>query len=352
MSLHSLLKDTWYMKLKAKREATTNTPSEFALRVPAMEKRNDNLLKQVHNVVVPSNTMQTYSLTQGDYIRKHTANHMEHKVSNFTPKFLALLKKSSPASRNPTDDEPPVEGGIDGEGDAETVAVGGEGEGSSVASARAEGEGEGAGAESVGDSGSDVARVLESLSSPPLGATSGDKAVFEPIALAYRELGIPLEITATGRQGASRTLLGRPLESFKKDSDGIPKTIKKVKDAVYAISNMKTGLSGSFEKRVKSDLQKVTEVLKRIDPTFKSLKDEAKKAVPKSARSRASVGGGGGAGAFEEIPLPSAYLGASGGGGGSARALAKGLDEEGEWEEQKPKGRGKKGKGKGKTLPI
>jgi hypothetical protein len=340
------------MKLKAKREATTNTPSEFALRVPAMEKRNDNLLKQVHNVVVPSNTMQTYSLTQGDYIRKHTANHMEHKVSNFTPKFLALLKKSSPASRNPTDDEPPVEGGIDG--DAETVAVGGEG---SVASARAEGEGEGVegagvGAESVGDSGSDIARVLESLSSPPDG-TSGDKAVFEPIALAYRELGIPLQITATGRQGASRTLLGRPLETFKKESDGIPKTIKKVKDAVYALSDMKSGLSGSFEKRVKSDLQKVTEVLKRIDPTFKSLKDEAKKAVPKSARSRASVGGAGagaGAGAFEELPLPSASMGASGG-GGSARALAKGLDDEGEWEEQR-KGRGKKGKGRGKTLPL
>jgi hypothetical protein len=337
------------MKLKAKREATTNTPSEFALRVPAMEKRNDNLLKQVHNVVVPSNTLHTYSQTQGAYIKQHTANHMEHKVSNFTPKFLALLKKSSPASKYPADDEPPVEGGIDGdgvEGEGSSVAVGGEG---SVAVEGAEGA-EGAGAESVGDSGSDIARVLESLSSPPDG-TSGDKAVFEPIALAYRELGIPLQITATGRQGASRTLLGRPLESFKKESDGIPKTIKKVKDAVYALSDIKSGLSGSFEKRVKSDLQKVTEVLKRIDPTFKSLKDEAKKAVPKSARSASSSAvGGAGAGAFVELPLPSASMGASGG-GGSARALAKGLDDEGEWEEQR-KGRGKKGKGRGKTLPL
>lgn len=338
MSLHSLLKDTWYMKLKAKKEAMINAPSEFALRVPAIDKRNDNLLKQGHNVVVPRNTLHTYSQTQGDYIKQNTVNHMEHKVSNFTPKFLALLRKSSPASRNPTADDVPVEGGA--EGDAETVAVGdgeasvgsaGGAEGGSVGSA---GDAEGA---SVGGAGSDIARALATLSVPPE-ATSGDKTVFEPVALVYMELGIPLVLTDTGRQGASRRLLGKPLESFNKDTDGNAKTIKRVKDAVIALSDMKSGLTGSFEKRVKSDLQKVTEVLKRIDPTFKSLKAESKKAVAKPARS--SAVGGAGAGAFEELPLPSAS-----GGGGSTRALAKGLDEDGEWEVQKPKGRGK-GKGK------
>jgi hypothetical protein len=326
------------MKLKAKREAVTNAPSEFALRVPAMEKRNDNLLKQVHNVVVPSNTMQTYSLTQGDYIRKHTANHMEHKVSNFTPKFLALLKKSSPASKNPTDDEPPVEGGAEGEGDAETEAVGGEGssvvydgEGSDGTSAGVSDLVEAEGVESAG--GTAIALALESLSDPPSG-TSGDKAVFEPIAKAYLELGIPLKITSTGRQGASRSLLGKPLENFTKEVDGIPKTIKKIKDAIYLMTDMKSGLTGSFEKRVKADIGKVTEVLKRIDPSFKSLKDEAKKAVAKPAKGSKSSGFG------AELPLPRANVG--GGGGGAS--------EEGEWEYPKQKGK-RKGKG-GKTLPL
>lgn len=336
MSLHSLLKDTWYMKLKAKKEAMNNAPSEFALRVPAIDKRNDNLLKQGHNVVVPRNTLHTYSQTQGDYIKQNTINHMEHKVSNFTPKFLALLRKSSPASRNPTADDVPVEGGAEGDavGDGDSVGSAGGAEGGSVGSA------EGAEGASVGDAGSDIARALATLADPPEG-TSGDKTVFEPIALVYRELGIPLVITSTGRQGATRALLGRPLESFTKDADGNAKTIKIVKNTVIALSDMKSGLTGSFEKRVKSDLIKVTEVLKRIDPTFKSLKAESKKAVAKPARS--SAVGGAGAGAFEDLPLPSAYLGASG--GGSARALAKGLDEDGEWEVQKPKGRGK-GKGK------
>jgi hypothetical protein len=250
MSLHALLKDTWYMKLKAKREALNNVPSEFALRVPAMEKRNDNILKNQHQVVVPSNTLQTYKQTDGDYIRKHTNNNMEHKTSNFTPKLLALIKKSSPASDTVESDEPPVEDGI----------------------AEAEAEAEDAG--SVASDIRDDLPILTTMS--PEGKTNADKEVWQPVARAYTDLGLPIVLTAE-RQGANMNILGKQLGDFNAEDEDDADAVQPLINIVKKMTVLRNKLDGSFAKRVADDIKKIQKVIKRLNPDYKAPRVSKKK---------------------------------------------------------------------------
>jgi hypothetical protein len=304
------------MKLKAKRDAVTNPPSEFALRVPDIDKRNDNLLKQGHSVVVPSNTLQTYSMTDGDYIKKHTVNHMEHKVSNFTPKFLALMKKSSPASEYPADDEPPVEGGVEGvegasvsDGGKEEEEAGDEGKTQATSASKG---GRKADAES-GD--------YELFDKPPPLTSVGNKEVYEPVAQAYQKMKLPI-VLVPERQGASMVINNKTLAELT-EAD-----LPKLKALVIKMGTLRDRLQGSFHKRVKSDVKKIEAVIKRLEPSFKGERVKSKSAMglPESLA------------VAKELGLVAKGAGGGGGGVGGGGAVA----DEGEWEYPKKKGKGKK----------
>lgn len=307
------------MKLKAKREAVTNPPSEFALRVPDIDKRNDNLLKQGHSVIVPSNTLQTYSMTDGDYIKKHTVNHMEHKVSNFTPKFLALLKKSSPSSEYPADDEPPVEGGVDG---ASVVQEGEEAEGDDVKTSASRG---------VSAKGSEEAGDFELFDAPAPNAPAGNKVVYEPVSEAYQKLKLPV-VLVPERQGASILVKGKSLgEMTEADLPELKKIITKM-------GTLRDRLDGSYHKRVKSDIKKIETAIKRLEPSFKGerVKSKAGMGLAGSVAVAGEVlGAKAGAKVLKEVALLAKGAGGGGGGGGAGA-------EEGDWEYPKKRGKGKK----------
>jgi hypothetical protein len=260
------------MKLKAKREAMNNPPSEFALRVPDIDKRNDNLLKQGHTVVLPSNTLQTYSLTDGAYIKKHTVNNMGHKVSNFTPKFLALLKKSSPSSEYPADDEPPVEGGAEDasvvEGSKQRVVDDAKTSASSDATENAVAE--------AGD--------FELFDIAPPDLPAGRKEVWEPVGQAYIKLKFPI-VLLPERQGASMIVKGKTLGEMT-EAD-----LPELKQIVTKMGTLRDRLEGSFHKRVKSDVKKIEIAIKRLDPAFKGERVKSK-----------SASGGGGGGGGPDLP--------------------------------------------------
>ena len=339
MSLHSLLKDTWYMKLKAKRESFNNKPSELALSIPVMQKRNDNLMNNPHNVVVPSNTLHTYSQTDGDYIKEHTHNHMQHTVKNFDPKLLSLIKKSSPSPPNytPPDDQPAVEGGIEGVAEKESVGSRGkEGEGK-------EADGESAsvgGAEESVEFGEDFELFT---SSPPTGKNLGNPAVWKPVNEAYQKLGLPVQLQEE-RQGASMNFNGKVLASL------TVADLPELKKVAVKMTTLRDRLEGSYYQRVKADVKKLEATIKKLDPLYKKERVSAKKTLKLG-----SVGGGasgvgasvGGAGekVLRAVVKLSAgdpkYGGGSkafGAGGGGGKPPSP--DDEG-WEYQKPKGRGK-----------
>jgi hypothetical protein len=321
MSLHALLKDTWYMKLRAKREAIQVAPSEFALRVPTIDKRNDNLLKQGHHNVTPSNTLHTYSQTNGDYIKQHTHNHAVHTVSNFTPKFLALLKKSSPADNTGYDDEPPVEGGAEGEAKEASVGSGEGAEGGAEGAESAEGE------------------DLEiDLKTPPTAEggksiSAGSPLVWKPVGEAYDKLNLGIELHAE-RQGASMIVMGKALNEYGgADADVLPE----LKEILQKLSTLQERATGVFAKRIKDDRAKIVKTVNRI---------KAQSGTESVASSKKGAGGGiGGAVAVaKEVLGKKVTAGAvahavhlAGGGGKPASP-----EEEG-WEYPK-----KKGKGKGK----
>jgi hypothetical protein len=316
------------MKLKAKREAVNIAPSEFALRVPSIDKRNDNLLKQGHSVVVPSNILKTYSQTQGAYIKQHTHNNMEHKESNFTPKFLALLKKSSPASEYPADDEPPVEGGAEGEG----ASVGEKSEGEAKEGESAEGE-----AKAKSEKSESVGEDFELFAIAPPKKPAGDPLVWKPVGEAYTKLKLPVELQQE-RQGASMLVNGKSLTD---QTEADLPTLKKV---VIKMGTLRDRLDGSFHKRVKDDVKKIEKAIKRLEPSYKG--ERVKTPVSLKVKGGMGLGGavavakellGAGAGgkAVKELLAKAGIGGGGGAGGGGA-----GADEEG-WEYPK-KGRGKK----------
>lgn len=311
MSLHSLLKDTWYMKLKAKRDAVTNPPSEFALRVPDIDKRNDNLLKQGHSVVVPTNTLQTYSMTDGDYIKKHTVNHMEHKVSNFTPKFLALMKKSSPSSEYPADDDPPVEGGAEG---AEGASVGGKEEEEAGDERKTQATSASKGARKA--EAESVAGDFELFDKAPPMSSVGSKEVYQPVGEAYQKMKLPV-VLVPERQGAGILVNGKPL--LEQTEEDLPK----LKALVIKMGTLRDRLEGSFHKRVKSDVKKIETAIKRLEPSYK--KERVK--TPSVKEGGGGGEGGGGAKVVKEVAI-----------------LAKGeFYGDDDWEEPKKRGKGKKG---------
>lgn len=313
------------MKLKAKREARDIVPSEFALKVPDMEKRNDSLLKQPHNVVLPNNTLQTYSMTDGAYIKKHTDNNLEHTVPNFTPKLLQLIKKSSPSSNEPTYDEPPVGGGMESVSGSEGMSVAG-----GVAEAPAK-----APAKAPAEEGSFQKRLDEltilKIEPLPLSEDAGKRQVWFPVGNAYKELDMPIVLESDNR-GTTVILMGKPTskwteETVEDDVDSLPALKELVDDLIL----LRGKLSGAFAKRVKGDTKKIVTIIQRLDSEYKVKRDSEKK--PESPKA------GAGAGIAEAKPI-----------------TVVGLEREAEAKASAGAGKGRQGKRtnqpKGKTITV
>lgn len=242
MSLHNTLKNTWYMRLKQQRDERDVAPSMFALSIPSIQKTADTIASKKHHPELAPSDLKTASMTEGDYIKANVGTHKNSYTPKERSKILASFK---------------VDMGTDN---------------ASAGSA----EPEGATTETPDEFLRPHSEALTATNDAlQLLAENdvGKKAIYEPMNELYTqiELGITLEAT---RKGATILVNGENLEKVN-DLD----LLKEIKKRMTALSkapqltknvkaNTATGAmarKGLALARVKSDLGKITNQIKRIE---------------------------------------------------------------------------------------
>lgn len=274
MSLHSLLKDTWYMKLKAQREARDMKPSEMAFKKEAIDARADNVINHSHHKMVGSDTIETYKMDDGAYLKKKAG--VEHKTSNFTPRFLALLKKSSPASNDYN--QAPVEGGDDDVNGSDGGDGGGGGmvqEGEEAGEAPAVEAPEGVDEETVQFIRAITPEFPEELGGKKISV--GNPLVYEPVGKIYERENVTM-FYEVQNQGTKRVVAGVAISPnsthTKFEADKMKITFEQLQKVIDKYKDIASPL---FVKRMNDDLKMIAGAIKRGDPSFVKPRKSSKK---------------------------------------------------------------------------
>jgi hypothetical protein len=219
--------------------------------------------------MVGAETLNNYKMNVGDYLKKNAG--VEHKTSNFTPRFLALLKKSSPASNY---SEAPVEGGDDKSSDGDG-SDGGDGGGGGMEQAEQGGEqgGEEGEEQEVEGMNTETIEFIKDLPVIPeldgeKKVTVGSPLVYEPVQQIYRQADIDLEFR-TLNAGTQRVVSGINISA--KSQHTIAEAVKMIgvfEKLSAFVNKYESIIQPILKKRMGEDLKAISDAIKRGDPTF------------------------------------------------------------------------------------